>query len=111
MGTLDFDRKDYAKAEKWFIMLLKLSPESPSAMYNLAVTYKAMKKNAEAVKYLEDAWDTYEYPDAGNELGLNALAAGNAAEASNLFKSVIRNIPVPARILQPWFKREGARQL
>ena len=93
MGTLDFDLKDYAGAEKWFAALLKLDPESPSAMYNMAVTCKAMKKTAEAGKYLEEAWQKYAYPNAGNELGLGALESGNAAGASSILKNVIEKYP------------------
>jgi len=93
MGALEFGLKDYAGAEKWFGVLLELSPESPSAVYNMAVTCKALKKTAAAKRYLDDAWSKYSYPDAGNELGLDALESGNAAGASETLKEVVRLYP------------------
>jgi tetratricopeptide (TPR) repeat protein len=89
MGTLEFSQKKYPDAEKWFLELLARNPESASAMFNLGVTYQAMKNSGLAAKYFEEAWQKYYYADAGNELGLMALHAGNPSGARDMFNSVL----------------------
>jgi len=93
MGSLEFSQKNYTEAEKWFLELLRLGPESGSALYNTGVTFRAMKETEPAKKYIGLAWRKYFYPDAGNELGLMALESGNPAEAEALLKSVAQMYP------------------
>lgn len=93
MGSLEFSIKNYDNAEKWFLMLLKTNGESASALYNIGITYRAMKRNEDAARYIRRAWDKYSYPDAGNELGLIALESGNAALAGEMFRAIINVYP------------------
>jgi tetratricopeptide (TPR) repeat protein len=93
MGTLEFSLKNFAASEKQFLRVLELNSKNPSALYNIATTYRAMKNNRAAEGYLEKAWQDFGYADAGNELGLMALESGSAEQAEKIFKSVVERNP------------------
>lgn len=114
LGILAFSRGQFDEAEYWYRALLKNAPDNPAALYNLGLTCKARSQSAAAQAAFAAAWEKGRYADAGNELGLMALNAGDPRRAVEIFSAVVtaQKDYVPARYnLGLAYYRLGERDL
>jgi tetratricopeptide (TPR) repeat protein len=93
LGTLAFFTGNYGEAEQWFGDVLQQKRHDPSALFNLALAFKAQKRTSEAERLFRQAWENSAYPDAGNELGLAYLNSGRPQEAVALYRTLLERAP------------------
>ncbi|MBN1822804.1 MAG: DUF2723 domain-containing protein [Endomicrobiales bacterium] len=93
LGSLEYSRKNYALAEKWFRRALASGGTNPSGLYNLGLALEAQGKTDEAAANFNDAWYKHGYPDAGNELGLMYMRSGRLAESKAIFENLVKTRP------------------
>ena len=93
LGTLEYFRKNYTEAEKIFSQILKNSPGSATALFNLGLTYKAQNRTELARQKFLELWEQQGSIEAGNELGLMFLHSGRADQAAKIFTEIINRSP------------------
>lgn len=89
-----FNKKDYAKAERYYREALRNQPRFVIALRGLARTQSALGNHAEAIETLDKALDlTPRFPLLYLDLADIYAASGNTGEAVNTYKKVIALFP------------------
>jgi tetratricopeptide (TPR) repeat protein len=88
------------EATRQYEEVLRILPGDSSALINLATSYKALNRAAEAIPYYEKAfalertWLTI--PNINREYGFALATTGNTAKASQVFSMAAANAPTKA---------------
>ncbi|MBB3188251.1 tetratricopeptide repeat protein [Microbacter margulisiae] len=98
LGTLDFNKGDYAEAGRLFAKALAIEPNSPQANYNMAIIALAQGDAAKAQQYLGNAGNLGGN-DVNQALGIIYLQQGDYDKAKAAFGDAATNNAAIAQIM------------
>lgn len=94
LGRASYARRDYDEALRQYREVLKVSPDDPEAIYNIALTYKGLKRYADAIPYFEKALAARQgpFPEARINLSRSYFESGKLPEAEATARQAITEI-------------------
>lgn len=94
LGRASYASRDYDEALRQYQYVLKVSPDDPEAIYNIALTYKGLKRYSEAIPYFEKAIAARQspFPQARVNLSRSYFESGKRDEAEAAARQAISEI-------------------
>jgi protein O-GlcNAc transferase len=108
LGFVQFQRNDFAAAERMIAEAIAINPHAPDAFYNRGCALQKLNRNAEALDAFEHALALKpDYAEAAFNRGTSLLKTSEPAKAIEAFDHALRLTPQDA---EAWFNRGNALQ-